>query len=118
RMRLPHWASLAIVYLVFVLVLGSFVRFVAPSVASELYRMIDNLPATEMRLLEAKNRIIDRYPTLRQPLGGFLASALDEDVARAVELRLADERARLGLTQAEIASAVEAGSPPEGALAE
>jgi predicted PurR-regulated permease PerM len=118
RMKLPYWAALSLVYLVFVLALGSFVRFVAPSVASELYRMIDNLPATEMRLLEAKNRIIERYPSLRQPLGGFLASALDEDLARSVELQLADERARLSLTQADIARAVESEIPPEGALAE
>lgn len=118
RLKLPHWVALSIVYLVFVIALGSFVRFVAPSVASELYRMIDNLPATEMRLLEAKNRFIDRYPTLRQPLGGFLASAVDENMARRVELQLADERARLSLTQADIARAVEADVPPEGALAE
>lgn len=118
RMRLPHRAALSIVYLVFVLVLASFVRFVAPSVASELNRMVENLPATEMRLLDAKNRLVDRYPTLRQPLGGFLASAQDEETSRHVALQLADERARLSLTQAEIARAVEADVPPDGALAE
>jgi len=118
RMRLPHWLALSIVYLVFVVALATFVRFVAPSVASELYRMIDNLPATEMRLLEAKNRFIERYPTLRQPIGGFLASALDEEKARAVALQLANERARLSLSQAEVARAMESDVPPEGALAE
>ena len=118
RMRLPHRAALILVYLVFVLVLASFVRFVAPSVASELNRMIENLPATEMRLLEAKDRLVDRYPTLRQPLGGFLASALDEHTATVVMRELADERARLSLTQAEVARAAEADVQPDGALAE
>lgn len=118
RMKLPHRAALVLVYLVFVLVLASFVRFVAPSVASELNRMIDNLPATEVRLLEAKNRLIERYPTLRQPLGGFLASALDEETAVVVMRELADERARLSLTQAEVARAAEADVPPDGVMAE
>src|SRR5690606_31057473 len=89
-----------------------------PSVASELNRMIDNLPATEVRLLDVKNRFISRYPTLRQPLGGFLASALDEQMAASVAEQLARERTRLGLTQAEIARALEANVPPQGALAE
>ena len=75
RLKLPHWLSLALVYLLFLILLASFVRFVVPSVASEVNRMIGNLPATEVRLIEAKNRLVDRYPTLRQPLSGFLASA-------------------------------------------
>ncbi len=118
RLNLPHWAALALVYVLFVIVLASFVRFVVPSVASELNRMIDNLPATEVRLLDVKNRFISRYPTLRQPLGGFLASALDEQMAASVAEQLARERTRLGLTQAEIARALEANVPPQGALAE
>ena len=46
RLRLPHWLSLALVYLLFLVLLGSFVRFVVPSVASEVTRMIVNLPDT------------------------------------------------------------------------
>jgi predicted PurR-regulated permease PerM len=118
RLNLPHWAALSLVYALFVIVLASFVRFVVPSVASELNRMIDNLPATEVRLLDVKNRFINRYPTLRQPLGGFLASALDEEMAASVAEQLARERTRLGLTQTEIARALEANEPPNGALAE
>ncbi|HEX7061093.1 MAG TPA: AI-2E family transporter [Woeseiaceae bacterium] len=118
RLNLPHWAALSLVYALFVIVLASFVRFVVPSVASELNRMIDNLPATEVRLLEVKNRFINRYPTLRQPLGGFLASALDEEMAASVAEQLARERTRLGLTQTEITRALDANEPPNGALAE
>ena len=118
RLKLPHWLSLALVYLLFLILLASFVRFIVPSVASEVNRMIGNLPDTEMRLVEAKNRLIDRYPTLRQPLGGFLASALRDDLAVTVERRLVDERIRLSLTMAEVSQAMESGTPPEGALAE
>jgi predicted PurR-regulated permease PerM len=118
RLKLPHWLSLAVVYLLFLVLLASFVRFIVPSVASEANRMIGNLPATEVRLIEAKNRLVGRYPTLRQPLSGFLASALRDDLAADVERRLVDERIRLSLTAAEVAAAMEARTPPTGALAE
>ena len=36
----------------------SFVRFVVPSVAAEVNRMIGNLPATEAALIETKNRLV------------------------------------------------------------
>lgn len=118
RLRLPHWLALALVYLLFLVVLASFVRFVVPSVASEANRMIGNLPATELRLIEVKNRLVDQYPTLRQPLVGFLASALEDDLAAEVERRLTAERARLSLGEAEIAAATESGTAPSGPLAE
>ena len=78
RLKLPHWLSLSLVYLMFLFVLASFVRFVVPSVTSEVNRMIGNLPETETRLIEVKNRLLDSYPTLRQPLNGYLRSALTD----------------------------------------
>jgi predicted PurR-regulated permease PerM len=87
-------------------------------VAAEVNRMIGNLPGTELRLVEAKNRFVDRYPTLRQPLAGFLRSALTDDVAAALEPRLTTERLRLGLTEEQIAEATDADAAPEGTVAE
>jgi predicted PurR-regulated permease PerM len=118
RLRLPHWLALAIVYLLFLTVLASFVRFVVPSVASEVNRMIGNLPTTEQRLIEIKNGIVDRYPTLRQPIAGYLRSALTDDRAAAIEVQLASERTRLGLTEAGIEEAAGSATQPTGALAE
>ncbi len=118
RMKLPHWLALVLVYLLFLMFLASFVRFVVPSVASEANRMIGNLPATKHHLIEVKNRLIDKYPTLRQPLGGYLASALEDDLVVEVEQQLANERARLSITESEIAAAMESRAAPEGALAE
>jgi predicted PurR-regulated permease PerM len=118
RLRLPHWLSLTLVYVLFLLVLASFVRFVVPSVAAEVNRMIGNLPTTEMRLIETKNRLVERYPTLRQPLNGFLRSALADDRASIVELQLLTERNRLGITEAELAAAAESFVAPAGVLAE
>src|SRR5690606_29067834 len=91
--------------------LASFVRFVVPSVASEVNRLIENLPATEMRLIEAKNRFVEAYPSLRQPVSGFLRSALSEEVLASVDRRLANERARVGLRVGEVEEALEEGLP-------
>lgn len=118
KLKLPHWLALTIVYVLFLALLVSFVRFVVPSVASEVNRMIENLPETETRLIEAKNRLVDRYPSFREPLAGFLRSALTDDVVATIERRLANERARLGLSDAEIDEALDEGIPQSGALAE
>jgi predicted PurR-regulated permease PerM len=118
RLKLPHWLSLVLVYVIFLLVLGSFVRFVVPSVASEVNRLIGNLPETELRLIEAKNRLVEKYPALRQPLNGFLRSVLDEDRAQIVDLQLISERERLALTDAAITAAVESATLPTGPVAE
>ena len=118
KLKLPHWLALTIVYVLFLALLVSFVRFVVPSVASEVNRMIENLPETETRLIEAKNRLVDRYPSFREPLAGFLRSALTDDVVATIEHRLANERARLGLSDAEIDEALDEGIPQSGALAE
>jgi predicted PurR-regulated permease PerM len=114
QLKLPHWLSLVIVYVIFLVVLTSFVRFVVPSVASELNRMIGNLPSIEMRLIETKNRLVERYPTLRQPLNGFLRSALADERALVIEQQLALERQRLGITEIDLAAAVNsAATTPE-----
>ncbi len=118
KLKLPHWLALTIVYVLFLVVLVSFVRFVVPSVASEVNRMIENLPTTETRLIEAKNRLVERYPSFREPLAGFLRSALTDDVIATIERRLANERARLGLSEAEIDDALYEGGPVSEALDE
>jgi predicted PurR-regulated permease PerM len=98
--------------------LGSFVRFVVPSVAAEVNRMIENLPATEATLIETKNRLVRRYPALREPINGYLRSALADDRLQIVELQLISERQRLNLSAAEVTAAAENPAPPTGALAE
>jgi predicted PurR-regulated permease PerM len=118
RLRMPHWLAVTVVYVVLLVVLGSFVRFVVPSVAAELNRMIGNLPATEATLIETKNRLVASYPTLREPINGFLRSALPEDRLDVVELELGAERARLGISEAEVVAAAESAAVPTGTLAE
>jgi predicted PurR-regulated permease PerM len=118
RARLPHWVSVTLVYIFFLVVLGSFVRFVVPSVASELNRMIENLPATEASVIELKNRLVRSYPTLREPINGYLRSALAEERLGIVELELASVRNRLGITEADAAAAASSSAAPTGVMAE
>jgi predicted PurR-regulated permease PerM len=118
RIRLPHWVSVTLVYVFFLVVLGTFVRFVVPSVASELNRMIENLPATEASVIELKNRVVRSYPTLREPINGYLRSALADDRLGIVELELASVRNRLGITEADAAAAASSSAAPTGVMAE
>jgi predicted PurR-regulated permease PerM len=118
RLKLPHWAALSLVYLLFLLVLASFVRFVVPSVASEVNRLIGNLPTTEERLIDVKNRLVENYPTLRQPLNGYLRSALPDDRLAVIDLQLVDEAQRLKLAPLQIEEAAVATTAPTGPAAE
>ncbi|HET7609552.1 MAG TPA: AI-2E family transporter, partial [Gammaproteobacteria bacterium] len=118
RLRLPHWAAVTLVYVFFLVVLVAFVRFVVPSVAIEVNRMIDNLPATEATLIETKNRLVRRYPALREPINGYMRSALSDQSLEEVERQLANDRQRLGLSAADVAAAAESTDVPTGALAE
>jgi predicted PurR-regulated permease PerM len=105
RLRVPHALALTIGYLLFLLVLFAFVRFVVPTVGAELNRMVSNLPTTEQRLIEIKNGVLERHPALREPLEGFLRSALTDERAGVINEQLAGERARLDLSEAAIADA-------------
>jgi predicted PurR-regulated permease PerM len=115
---MPHWLAVTAVYVILLVALGSFVRFVVPSVASELNRMIVNLPATEMTLIETKNRLVARYPSLREPINGFLRSALPDERLVVIELELSAERNRLGITEADVSAAAESAAVPTGPLVE
>jgi len=118
RLRLPHWASVTVVYMIFLIVLFSVVSFVVPSVANEVRRMIENLPATEATLIETKDSVVRRYPALREPINGLLRSALADDRLEIVEGELDSERDRLLLTEAQVAAATESTAVPTGPLAE
>ena len=118
RLKLPHWAAVTVVYVIFLVVLFSFVRFVVPSVAAELNRMIENLPQTEATVIETKNRLVRRYPTLREPINGYLRSALADDRLAIVELQLVSERNRLGIAEADLAAAADSSAVPTGVMAE
>jgi predicted PurR-regulated permease PerM len=118
RLRLPYWAAVTVVYVTFLGVLGTFVAFVVPSVATEVARTIDNLPATEATVIETKNSLVRSYPGLREPINGYVRSALADDRLQVVEYELDRERQQLGLTEAQVAAATETTAVPTGALSD
>jgi predicted PurR-regulated permease PerM len=94
RLRLSHWLSLTLVYLLFLLALGSFVRYVTPTVIAEAGRLVNNLVTIEHRLLELNRQFAARYPGLQQPTLGLMRSWLDES-ARAELRQEIEARAQL-----------------------
>jgi predicted PurR-regulated permease PerM len=61
---------------------------------------------------------VRRYPALREPINGYLRSALADDRLQIVELELISARQRLGLTAVDVAAATESTAVPTGALGE
>ena len=118
RLRLPHWAAVTAVYIGFLVVLFSVVWFVVPSVAAQVNRMMENLPQTESAFIDTKNRLVQRYPALREPISGYMRSALADDQLQLIEEELDRERVRLGLTEIDLAAAAEAAATPTGVLGE
>src|SRR5262249_35742589 len=62
--------------------------------------------------------MLERYPTLREPLAGYMRSALTEDRETLINEELGAERARLGLSDVQIAEAADSVTAPSGPVAE
>lgn len=85
RLRLPRRLAIVLVYCFFLAVLALLFTYITPRVVREAGRLIQNLPRIEERLLTLKNELIDEYPQLRQPLMGYLESAVRETELEAGE---------------------------------
>ncbi len=95
KLKLPHRASLVLVYIFFLVVLGSFFRYVTPSVIGEANRFINNFSEVQLRLIEMKQDIIGKYPGMERPLHGYARSILDEDSLRVIDSKLNRFRQKL-----------------------
>ena len=60
RLKLPHRLSLVLVYIFFLLALGSFFRYVTPSVIGEANRFLNNFSEVQLKLIELERDIADR----------------------------------------------------------
>lgn len=114
QLGLNYHVALVCTYLVFLVLLGSFARFVTPQVLGEAGRLLGNLPAIEQRLVEVKEELVVQYPTLRRSAPGYLRSLLDADAQEAVARRLEFEAERLGLTAQDLAPYAEGGNGKPG----
>lgn len=97
RLKVPYRLSLALVYLLFLLVLGGFVRYVTPSVIGEANRFVANFGEVQTRLVEFERSLSDKYPGLERSLHGYLRSLLDDDDLATLDGELDKLRSDIGL---------------------
>jgi len=97
KLRLPYRLSLTLVYILFLIVLGSFVRYVTPSVIGEANRFLDNFSEVQLKLIELERNIVGKYPGIERSLHGYMRSLLDENTLRNIdgELNAFKQRIRL-----------------------
>lgn len=103
RLRLPAWAALVVIYLCFLVALGSFVRYVVPSVAQEANRFLSNLGAVQQKIVELKTSLSTRYPGMDRPLRGYLRSLLDDRSLASVTGELEKLQREMGLDDTDLA---------------
>jgi predicted PurR-regulated permease PerM len=99
RLRIPERLALVAVYVVLLLGMAGFVRFVTPSVVTEINHLVANLGSIQTRLIDANEHFAERYPSLQAPMLGYLRSSLQGDVRQQFEQDLTAEAARLGLPE-------------------
>lgn len=88
KWRLPHRLSLVLVYILFLVMLGSFFRYVTPSVIGEATRFMSNFSEVQLKLIELERDISGKYPGLERSLHGYVRSILDEDNLKAIDREL------------------------------
>lgn len=84
-LKLPNRLSIVVVYAGFLLALGSFARFAAPQVIREAQVLLGNLPQIEATLIEQKNGLMRKYPSLNPVVMGYIRGALPEKVLAELE---------------------------------
>ena len=88
KWKLPHRVSLILVYIFFLVVLGSFFRYVTPSVIGEATRFLSNFSEVQLKLVELERDISSKYPGLERSLHGYVRSILDEDNLKVIDREL------------------------------
>lgn len=78
RFRMHRQLAICITFGAFVGVLASVSTFIVPQVAREAMNLVGNLPKTEVRLVELRENLIVRYPTIEPILMNYLRSTIPE----------------------------------------
>lgn len=101
-LRLPYRGSLVVVYLLFLLLLGTFVRYITPNIINEANQFVANLGTVKGRIVDIKDNLADRYPGLNRVMRGYMQSLLNEEAEENFRLHMAAERGRLGIGEAQL----------------
>jgi predicted PurR-regulated permease PerM len=68
RLHLPRRPAIVLVYLLLLTTLGGFISFVVPRVAREANALINNFGQIETRIIEVKQNLTLKYPSLERVL--------------------------------------------------
>ena len=88
KLKLPHRLSLVLVYIFFLVLLGSFFRYVTPSVIGEANRFLNNSSEVQLKLIELERDISGKYPGIERSLHGYVRSILDEENLKVIDKKL------------------------------
>lgn len=88
RLKLPYRFTLALVYIIFLLVLGSFIRYVTPSVIGEANIFLNNFSEIQQRLIGLERDIGSKYPGVERSMHGYMRSVLDTESLLYVDAQL------------------------------
>lgn len=88
RFKLPYRLSLTLVYILFLIVVGSFFRYVTPNVIGEANRFLNNFDEVQQKLIELERDVGSKYPGIERSLHGYMRSLLDEHALRMIDNEL------------------------------
>ncbi|TYP91242.1 MULTISPECIES: AI-2E family transporter [Nitrosomonas] len=101
KLKLSYRFSLALVYIFFLVGLGSFFHYVTPSVIGEASRFMNNLSELQLKLLELKQDIGSKYPGIERSLHGYIRSILNEDTQKVIDRELNLFKRTINLSEVE-----------------
>ncbi|MCI0401029.1 MAG: AI-2E family transporter [Gammaproteobacteria bacterium] len=102
-LRLPYRISLVVVYLVFLLILSAFIRYVTPTVIFEANQFLANLRESEQRIVQLESDLVDKYPSIDRAVRGYVRGFLDEGTLEIIRNQLLEERKRLEISDEDLA---------------
>lgn len=88
KLKLPYRLSLVLIYILFLVTLGSFFRYVTPSVIGESTRFLGNFSEVQLKLIELEREISSKYPGIERPMHGYVRSTLNEDNLKDIDKAL------------------------------
>ena len=88
RLKLPYRLSLTVIYIIFLLILGGFIRYVTPSVIGEANIFLNNVSEVQQRLIELGRNIGSKYPGIERSLHGYMRSVLEENSLSYIDRQL------------------------------
>lgn len=88
RLHLTRRISIIIAYGLFLIVLASFIKYVAPSVGREAWEIMVKLPQIQEKVMAVKNQLIEDHPSLNPIINNYMRSVLPEEELKKADAKL------------------------------